>query len=62
MPIYQERILINQRARLSVRLKFLERVAEIKKILVKARINVAGRSVRDMMEFEADRIASRIIG
>ncbi len=62
MPIYQERILINRRARFSIRLKFLERITKIKKILVKARIDIAGRSVRDVMEFEADGVASRVVG
>jgi len=42
--------------------EFFERVAEIKKILVKARIDVAGRRVRDVMEFEADGITSRVVG
>ncbi len=44
-------------------LKLLKRIAEIKKILVEAGINVAGRSVRDVMEFEADGVASlRVVG
>ena len=43
-------------------LKFLERIAEIKKILVKARIDVAGRSVGNMMKLKAKRVTARVVG